>query len=63
LKKLRAVEKLIQVSLLPGGEDPRPQAKPTRRQPVAHKPAAKQIDPARAERARNRRPRRTRKAA
>jgi len=60
LKKLRAVEKLIRVSLLPGG-DPRP--KPARRQPQAHKPAAKPLDPARAERARNRRPRRTRKAA
>ena len=65
MKKLRAVEKLIRATLLPGGagEDPRPQAKPARRQPAAHKPAAKQFDPARAERARNRRPRRTRRAA
>jgi ATP-dependent RNA helicase RhlE len=63
LKKLRAVEKLIRVTLLPGG-DPRPQAKPAHRQPVhARKPAQKPLDPARAERARNRRPRRTRKAA
>jgi ATP-dependent RNA helicase RhlE len=63
LKKLRAVEKLIRTTLLPGG-DPRPQANPTRRRPAgAHQPAKKPLDPARAERARNRRPRRTRKAA
>ena len=64
IKKLRAVEKLIRVTLLPGGNDPRPQPKPARRQPApaAHKPG-KPLDPARAERARTRRPRRTSGAA
>ena len=65
VKKLRAVEKLIRTTLLPGGTphaDPRPSRGPRRRhtEPAA---AAKPVDPARAERARNRRPRRSRKAA
>jgi hypothetical protein len=63
VKKLRAVERLIRVTLLPGG-DPRPQREPTRSRPSsAPKPPAKPLDPARADRARTRRPRRTRRAA
>ena len=72
MKKLRAVEKLIRTTLLPGGADPgadapRPRSQPKHKrqgQPSHQaKPAGKPLDPARAERARNRRPRRTRAAA
>jgi ATP-dependent RNA helicase RhlE len=68
MKKLRAVEKVIRVTLLPGGgggEGPRPQSKAPRRgrSASAHKPDAKPQAPARAARARNRRPRRTSRAA
>jgi ATP-dependent RNA helicase RhlE len=72
LKKLRAVEKIIRTTLLPGGADsgpdvPRPRSQPKHRrqgQPSHQpKPAGKPLDPARAERARVRRPRRTRAAA
>ena len=72
VKKLRAVEKLIRTTLLPGGADPgadapRPRSQPKHKrqgQPSHQaKHAGKPLDPARAERARNRRPRRTRAAA
>jgi ATP-dependent RNA helicase RhlE len=80
LKKLRAVEKVIRTTLLPGGATerrqpaaakpgPRPSKQPSKpsskqsqNQPQ-HKQPHKPADPARAERSRNRRPRRTQRAA
>ncbi len=66
LKKLRAVEKVIRTTLLPVGpaerRAPQPAAakgKPQPIKPQQHKPG----DPARAERSRSRRPRRTQRAA
>jgi ATP-dependent RNA helicase RhlE len=64
LKKLRAVEKLIRVALLPGAAaEPRPQGPRCAKPAPSPKQAAHPRDPARADRARNRRPRRTSKAA
>ena len=66
IKKLRAVEKLIRTTLLPGGpaERQQPPARPkAKAQPKGKVQPHKPADPARADRARSRRPRRTQRAA
>ncbi len=60
MKKLRAVEKVIQTELLPGGLTERPRSAPGK---PARKPLADPSAGARAQRARGRRPRRTQRAA
>ena len=61
MKKLRAVEKITRTALLPGGPAERRSSRRRRRIEAAQGP--KPADPARADRARSRRPRRTQRAA